>query len=987
MAAIILGNPTDIQTGSVVPVQVPAYEAEEAVIVLSDGYNPYIIEGGGGGSSDSYWFRYTSGLLRPITVTDKIVIGGTSLYNTESLRVVGKIHSTSIQLGSSVTISSILDEDDMASNSNTAIPTQQSVKSYVDSQVGGFLQAGDNISLLTNNVPYLTDEYDPLFTSSVAYNITSTNISDWNTAFGWGDWSTQGFLTSETDPVFVASIAYGITSDDITNWNTAYTDSHTHSNKTLLDSLITTGASNFFLSADGTYKVIDTVVAGDDTEIQFNNDGAFGSSANFTINTTTNTLSALNLSVGNSIYIGGTDSYIADVSGDLTFTDINAGSITLSALVSGATNYWLPITDGIYYDGGFISNHVSPTAELDIIGHIVATDFDSNYFKYKNSNLLLGPNAGDNETGDNLLYIANSDTAIPLVKGDFVNQMIEFNADTYINSVKRLCFGSSEVYVRRDSTTDDLLFSDPNTNSGDPVKLSDFVRDASLYSLKSDFTQYSAVTSITNANKTTWNKSSVLITTGDGLSYLADDGTYKSVAGGVTPTDYTFKWDLTNSYYRPYTDKTEAGGALSAGKFYLGTINPTATNRLNYDGILQATMLVGIGSTGYGISGSSTSGVGITGGSTSNYGISATSISGGAIYGESQTGLCARLVHDTGTSDVISAILRLEKIESGTANVTENIIEITDNPTTTGTISGALITGIIGTTERLRFDPRVVNGSTAVAHFFSTLNDLSTTGAKILSVRNQNTEVVNITKLGLNTIGKINATGLVESVGNQLTPTSTNPGSATTLWSNSSDSNSLYYNTDKVGKAVSSNNTYNPANPIVFNKDYQYNDYTLTANITPTNSLTGAVALTCSYINIIGDGVHTVDFTNFDKTYNSQAFDITDGAVNTVLFYYDGTNVLYTIQSGLNDKVTFAPNSTNPGGDNTLWVNSADGDALYYGDTAIGQGDNIYLPSTGHVYLGSSTADGSWRILINGTGLEFQRRESSTWVMKQTIEA
>ena len=69
---------------------------------------------------------------------------------------------------------------------------------------------------------YLTSETDPVFTSSDAYGIDSTDISNWNTAYGWGDHGSAGYLTSETDPVFTSSDAYGIDSTDISNWNTAY---------------------------------------------------------------------------------------------------------------------------------------------------------------------------------------------------------------------------------------------------------------------------------------------------------------------------------------------------------------------------------------------------------------------------------------------------------------------------------------------------------------------------------------------------------------------------------------------------------------------------------------------------------------------------------------------------------------------------------------------------------------------------------------------
>jgi hypothetical protein len=53
---------------------------------------------------------------------------------------------------------------------------------------------------------------------------TGGNSTQWSTAYGWGDHSTQGYLTSytETDPVYSVAPAAGITSTNISNWNTAY---------------------------------------------------------------------------------------------------------------------------------------------------------------------------------------------------------------------------------------------------------------------------------------------------------------------------------------------------------------------------------------------------------------------------------------------------------------------------------------------------------------------------------------------------------------------------------------------------------------------------------------------------------------------------------------------------------------------------------------------------------------------------------------------
>lgn len=55
------------------------------------------------------------------------------------------------------------------------------------------------------------------------------------------------FLTSftEADPIFSASAASGITSTNISNWNTASTNSHSHSNKSTLDGISSSDVSNW----------------------------------------------------------------------------------------------------------------------------------------------------------------------------------------------------------------------------------------------------------------------------------------------------------------------------------------------------------------------------------------------------------------------------------------------------------------------------------------------------------------------------------------------------------------------------------------------------------------------------------------------------------------------------------------------------------------------------------------------------------------------
>jgi hypothetical protein len=52
-----------------------------------------------------------------------------------------------------------------------------------------------------------------------------------------------------------------------------------------------------------------------------------------------------------------------------------------------------------------------------------------------NGCVMLGYNAGYNETLGNKLYIANTNTATPLIKGDFTTQTLEINGQIYLNNL------------------------------------------------------------------------------------------------------------------------------------------------------------------------------------------------------------------------------------------------------------------------------------------------------------------------------------------------------------------------------------------------------------------------------------------------------------------------------------------------------------------------------------------------------------------------
>ncbi len=65
--------------------------------------------------------------------------GRTTFLFCDGTNVVEALtHTTSLQLGTSTVVTAVLDEDNMASNSPTSLATQQSIKAYVDSQLGAF---------------------------------------------------------------------------------------------------------------------------------------------------------------------------------------------------------------------------------------------------------------------------------------------------------------------------------------------------------------------------------------------------------------------------------------------------------------------------------------------------------------------------------------------------------------------------------------------------------------------------------------------------------------------------------------------------------------------------------------------------------------------------------------------------------------------------------------------------------------------------------
>ena len=86
------------------------------------------------------------------------------------------------------------------SGDGSALTNLVSINNLVEDttpQLGGTLDANGNTIDMGTNI------------------ITDTKVGQWDTAYGWGDHSTEGYLTS-------LGVAAGVTSCNFTNWDTAY---------------------------------------------------------------------------------------------------------------------------------------------------------------------------------------------------------------------------------------------------------------------------------------------------------------------------------------------------------------------------------------------------------------------------------------------------------------------------------------------------------------------------------------------------------------------------------------------------------------------------------------------------------------------------------------------------------------------------------------------------------------------------------------------
>jgi len=107
----------------------------------------------------------------------------------------------SLTNGSTVNLSSVGFDGDFNNLTNVPVNLDIDATDDFDGQYSSLSGAPTNVSAFTNDAGYITSftELDPIFGASAAAGVTNTLMTNWSTAYTWGDHSTQGYLTSFTE--------------------------------------------------------------------------------------------------------------------------------------------------------------------------------------------------------------------------------------------------------------------------------------------------------------------------------------------------------------------------------------------------------------------------------------------------------------------------------------------------------------------------------------------------------------------------------------------------------------------------------------------------------------------------------------------------------------------------------------------------------------------------------------------------------------------